>query len=64
VPHKESQQIPALQPAAFANRFSRLAKSPDGHLGRRGQPDIRQGFQVIKLIQIGIILITETRARD
>jgi hypothetical protein len=31
VPHKESQQIPALQPAAFANRFSRLAKSPDGH---------------------------------
>ena len=32
VPRKESQQIPALQAAASPNRFSRLAKSPDGHL--------------------------------
>jgi signal transduction histidine kinase len=32
VPHKESQQIPASQVAASANRLSRLAKSPDGHL--------------------------------
>ena len=31
VPHKESQQIPALQAAASANRFPRLANSSDGH---------------------------------
>src|SRR5271165_312390 len=33
VPHKESQKIPALQVLAPANRFSRLANLPDGHLG-------------------------------
>ena len=38
VPHKESQQIPAFQAAASANRLSPLAKSPDGHL------DLRQFF--------------------
>src|SRR5208283_2749216 len=32
VPHKESQKIPALQVLAPANRFSRLANLPDGHL--------------------------------
>jgi hypothetical protein len=34
VPPKESQEIPALQAQILVNRFSRLAKSPDGHLGR------------------------------
>src|SRR5271169_2911774 len=29
---KELQQIPVLQVATSANRFSRLAKSPDEHL--------------------------------
>jgi hypothetical protein len=31
-PHKESQEIPALQVVAPANRTTPLAKSPDGHL--------------------------------
>src|SRR5271157_3133821 len=35
VPHKESQKIPALQVLAPANRFSRLANLPDGHLAPR-----------------------------
>src|SRR5271157_5139973 len=34
MPHKESQKIPAFQVLAPANRFSRLANLPDGHLGQ------------------------------